>query len=448
MSGDLAKITRKVSGISGMWNPVEIYTPDPTSLKKEKEKVFAAFGKDKSYNPKFTYSHANTLKVAKNKRLLLKLKDEVASLKPKSSLEKVVKRILYLNIEDNLSNCLLIEGIKQKDESKIAKAFSQKYPRLTKNLIRVANKSYERLTSPQSALPVQKALLTHDEQEYLKNLKLNARQIKEAFEWALAEYGILQDEKQNGPAFRVSISKTSTSIDVRDKSKTGPRISIPADREVTGDKLLELIGHEVEGHSRQSVNGQLLFAVGGSNLKIDSEELYEGLAKRYDEAFRLEFFGEESGTPKPFFVFATQMAQDGKSFFKIFEDQIERHLRTELKIPTSQKLPKYIDDESWEKALESAWKTTYRVMRGHINTKNTKKFAMTKDLSYLLGWLLDKKLVKAGKGYLNEAAILDHRSLPALKELGLSESSLPLPYKNVAKLYWEDILKPRAREKS
>ena len=87
--------------------------------------------------------------------------------------------------------------------------------------------------------------------------------------------------------------------------------------------------------------------------------------------------------------------------------------------------------------------TTFRVMRGHVDTSNKRAFAMTKDLSYLQGWLLDRQLRKHGLGHLNEAAIIARGGLQLLTEFQLSESDLPLPYRDIATRYWQEVLKPQ-----
>lgn len=82
-------------------------------------------------------------------------------------------------------------------------------------------------------------------------------------------------------------------------------------------------------------------------------------------------------------------------------------------------------------------------MRGHIDTTNNSSFAMAKDLCYIRGWLLDRQLREKGLGHLNEAAIIARGGLQLLAEFRLSESDLPLPYRDVATKYWQKVLKPQ-----
>lgn len=70
---------------------------------------------------------------------------------------------------------------------------------------------------------------------------------------------------------------------------------------------------------------------------------------------------------------------------------------------------------------------------------------MAKDLSYLHGWIKikDRELRANNYGFINEAAILAPGGLAMLAEYKISPKDLPIPDRDIAKEYWEEVLKPQ-----
>lgn len=460
---ELVVIAEKIAHISGTWNPVEIYTADPSSIESEKKKIFNAYDNGEEYNPTLTYSYAKSLDLRDARTKLVEQlhvlrnfgihkkskwkfwdKDKLPGKQTMDRTTRIFRSALYFKIKDDLATCDLVEGIKKGDEDKISTALKQKYPGTDQSLYDLAVEGLTSQIFNNKSADNSKGVLTDDEVEYLEELTFNAQDIKSAFEWTLSQYGILYTES-NRSGFKVKIDKSTTSIDVRDKSANGPTIFIPEGRVMSGARLLAIIAHEIEGHARQSINGELLFKIGGGKLKIDNEQLYEGLGMRYETNIEKRLFGINNSAPEPYFVFGTKMAEEGNSFFKIFQNQVELRLRVKLKIPLGQDLPPLneIDSEVLTKAKNSAWLITYRVMRGHLDMSNKKKFAMSKDLGYLRGYQMDSQLVNNGLGYINEEGVIASGALALLAEFNLSEKNLPIPFKDLATKYWLEVLKPR-----
>jgi len=446
VSSAMIEIAESVGELTGTWNPVEIYTPSPESLKQEKEKFLEAFNRGQAHEPVFDYQVARGMDIAPQKEELAKKLAEVRAIKPRSQKDRLFRVALYTKIRDDLATCDLVDGINTKDESLIGSAMRQKYQPANPVLAAYAEQAYRDMIdgpAPKEIDPNQ-VLLTPKQQKLLKAAKLDAPQIKEAFEWALQQYGILRNEA-NSKGYQVVISDKATAIDVRDKSEDPMTVYIPTDRVVSGDKMGELIAHEIEGHARQSMNGMEMFLLGGGKLKMDGEALYEGLAKREDESYRLRFFGEASGVPAPWYTLAAQDASEGASFSEVFQNQYIRRMRVLLKVPPEQEL--HIDPEKHaeqaDKAKKLAWATTYRVMRGHADMSNPLGFAMSKDIGYLQGWATDKQLGEAGYGGINEMAVIQSGGLQMLARLGVNEKDVPHKYKDVVKEYILTVLLPR-----
>jgi len=123
----------------------------------------------------------------------------------------------------------------------------------------------------------------------------------------------------------------------------------------------------------------------------------------------------------------------------------ERQLRVKLKVPLEQELQldPHEHAEHIEKVKKTAWLTTYRTMRGHVDMTNPLGFAMTKDLAYLKGWLADKQLRAAGYGGINEMAVIQSGGLQMLARLGVEATDMPYPNREVVKRYVFEVLLPR-----
>lgn len=440
---ELLATAEALKRISGTWNPVEIYTADADSINTERQKVFESYDRSEEYNPELTYSYANSLELSEARGLIGDLLHTVRTFAPEDRISRLFRTALYFKLKDDIATCDLVDGIKTKDETKIATALRTKYPGTDESLLAFAQETYDRATregDPDDAEG--EGILTPEQKAFVKGMKFDAQGIKGAFEWALSEYGILWTE-ENPHGFKVKIDRNATGIDVRDKSADGPTVFIPEDREMNGKTLLGLIAHEIERHAVQSMNGQVLFEVGGGALKIDNEQLYEGLGLRGEGDMDKKLFGIENSGPRPYYPLAVKMAEDGASFYQIFCDQVEKRLRVAFKAPVGTDLPATIDPKKLDAAKRNAWLTTYRVMRGHTDMSNANKYAMAKDLGYMRGFQIDEQLKENGVGFLNESAVVASGGLQLLAELDLTEDKLPYPFKDVATKYCMEVMLPQ-----
>jgi hypothetical protein len=442
----LREAAETLPGISGTWNPVEIYTADPKTLRAEKQKFFTAYKRGIVYQPVFTYGYAEAFPLGDSRAVLEGLLERVRACATPDRAAKLVKLMLYYKIKDDLATCALVEGLQEKDDEKIGHALQYKYPGVDPLIYDLAEEDLRRSTSRlESGQDHKPGELTEDEQRYLHELVFDAAGVKEAFEWALDRYGILNRDGA-GQGFRVEIDRRATAIDVRDKSSQGPTVFVPESTRETAERLLGLVAHEIEGHARQSWNGEKLFMFGGGPLKIDEETLYEGLAMRYETDFRERYFGQEHlHRNMDFYVFAVQRAESGGSFHDVYADQMDKRLRVRLGIPLHTDFsPEQVQDtDAYAWAMEAAWGSTYRVMRGHIDMRNPFGFAMAKDLAYFRGWILDHQLQESGHGHINEASICSIGQLRVLAEFNIRQDHLPAPFLDVTSDYLRILLDKR-----
>lgn len=439
----LREAAEAIAGITGSWNPVEIYTAEPRGRQQEKQKFLHSFHRGRVYQPSFHYDYAESFALGDSRDTLCSLLETVRRYKAQERVWSFIRATLFHKIKDDLATCDLVEGIQQKDEGLIAKAVQYKYPGVDPVVLQFAEKDWESYADHDKKFAVSEPGLLHDaEKEYLRHLIFDAGGMKEAFEWALAEYGILRVGKRKD-GYQVMVDRRATAIDVRDKSVHGPTVFIPEHARETGEDLLALMAHEIEGHARQSWNGEQFLLFGGGPLKIDDETLYEGLAMRYEHSFRQRYFGTEGEHHYlDYYVFAVHRAERGGSFHDVFVDQLERRLRILLRIPRTAAFShaQVRHSELYSAAEAAAWGTAYRVMRGHVDMRNPLSFAMAKDLAYFRGWLLDHQLRESGHGHINEIAVSTIGQLRVLAEFAIDEADLPCPYKDVASVYMRRLL--------
>ncbi len=442
---ELMEIVESLEKLTGTWNPVELYTAD--NMETEKASFLDAFKRGEGYVPTFDYPDAESFEVETVRPALEALRVRAMGMSKGSDRDRLARIALVAKIDDDLSTCDIAEGMKTGNDALVKRGCQAKYPGGDAQLTAFATETFAQLlSSPPPDVP---SLLTDDEKEYLTKRKMSTEEEAEAFSWALKKLGIFREPGSDGDGFQVIIDEKATALDVRDKSKRGATVVIPVKRDgkMTADELCALIEHEIGAHARQAINGKRLFKLGGGALRKDDETLYEGLAIRYEWEFMEKQFGKvrHDMDLSTLYVFAVDIAEKGGTFREVFEDQLERRIRLKLKIPVDQPIPakEAVDKEEYEACLDKAWRTTYRVMRGHTDATNKEGFAMTKDLAYLRGWLMDRQLLEAGQGHANEAAIMSTEGLQSLATMEFTPDDVPVKYAPIGEEYMKMLLKQR-----
>lgn len=441
-------IAAELAELTGMWNPVELYTAD--NFEAEREKFLAAFRQGSDYQPVFRYGAAERFDAASARVLLEILRKRANALPKRSNRDRLVRATLLGKIDDDLATCDIAQGIATKDDALVKRGCEAKYPGGDPSLMVFAKQTFERGLTHANEPHAVRGELNDADKQYLSTLRVSPREQADAFAWALKQYGIFrEDDDAKGDGFRVVLDARATALDVRDKSAMGPVVVVPTMRDgsMTAKELCALVAHEIEGHARQAVNGMRLFKAAGGALRTDDETLYEGLATRYEWDFMEKHFGEirHDMYLSTLYVFAVDVAENGGSFADVFVDQVQRRMRVALKLSAESPLPEAssVDPDAYDMCLQKAWRTTYRVMRGHTDTSNAKAFAMSKDLAYLRGWLMDRELLKNNLGHANEAAIMSAAGLQALGRVAIGPDDLPLKFKDVAPQYMRMLLAKR-----
>ena len=368
--GVFAKEPAKVLARAAMaLNPVELITP--INLSHEKELWINADEGEPFLNPEFKYDEFKLSQAAAQGEILRIAADALRyACQPETDIDNAILEILEHRVQSALCTANMAASILLGCNT--AGDYSQK-----------------------GAPPC----FSSERCDQLKAVSYDAAGIQCEFQRVIDAYGIT--------GWDIVIDDDVSAIDVRNKTSCGrPQVVIPRSRKVSGLKLAELIGHELECHLRDSVNAESLFAeyLNGTPLeplipllaKSDDELFYEGHAKLSDVTIK-----GESALPHPYYVIAIDAALRGYSFADIGE--LIYNLRREA-------------GQSHKAAMSGAWTATYRTMRGAVDALGG--YAYTKDYAYWTGYEVACKVAQQAP-YLLDYATLTLDELRLLEKAGV-----------------------------
>lgn len=353
----------KLAGLAPV-DPVELVTPLNANMMRiiwmNGENVF----------PEFEYDD-NALMTASYQATKIKNLGPLG-MASRTHADKVMLKILADRYNMALAKTELAEGIISYDAHKARHAAAKLYGELDTTIVELAENHAQTLAKTHGAEQQKKGELSSDEVERLRKKQFDSMAIREAFLWALNEYGLSD--------WAVEISDTTQYIAVHPR-----RVVIPEDKIVDGLELAKLIGHEIECHARDMANGLALFGeLGGGMLRASDGIMAEGHAKLSDMRFEEKYLGKKQRLPIPWYVFAINRAMEGVGFNRV-----------------ARELEFYLSNiESETKARKDAWKYTYRVFRGSQDTHPARGhqnvFVFTKDKCYFEGYIFAKALADNG----------------------------------------------------
>lgn len=354
-----AKTLGEIAKICNSLNAVELVAPINESEEREK------FKQNPEYNPTFKYDESKLKQAVSQLDHLKELEDEIG---PYRNLHLATndsygpaEEILIHRVADARMTIDIANSILKGNDRETAVLVSSKYgspcqcqtPFLSGNIageLPWATKKFEEL----------------------KEVKYGPKDIAKFFRKIIKIYGI--------EGWPVVLEDNCLAIDVRDKNSSGlSKVVIPKNRKpVSGLKLLELMGHEIECHLRGSVNSRAFWKsilkeeyafLAPLLAKSDDEVFYEGVAKWSD----VQVNGDK-GLPSQNYTKAIGLAQQGKTFSFVANEIAKT------------KNPEHPDPE------KDGWVVARRVFRGSVDPSNAEKYAFTKDRVYLDGLALANRL--------------------------------------------------------
>lgn len=394
----LTAYLQNLGRVAQTMNIVEMVTPVNAGVEKQKWLEKAARGR--LTNPSFQYNRSLLAGIAKRQALIGQLLEGFHEMRKSLSREDpgealrsmTLYRFLMVQTTINVANSML-KGDDDATGCEVKTIFE--YP--TEETVDEARDFLEELLAGSGYTQEDTSELKRIRRR-LKKMEFNAEQIRENFIWMAEQCGIAGTRP-------VEISEITTAIDVRDTSSRGAVVSIPADRKVSGLKVIELAGHEVLCHWCDSERAKTaLPLLGGGALKPADETLYEGHAVLTDYYTKLMLGRKAPWQAQPFYVLAIAMAAKGNSFAECARRMFD--LIRPLK-------------QSDEAALKQTWTVCYRVFRGSRGDQDNcdYKYAFAKDQAYFVGRKLAESLALTGQDELLRLGTLTTYDIKCLSEV-------------------------------
>jgi len=419
----------------------------------------------------FTQNNTDEEKIRTEINEVYEAIDQVGSAKSDEAV-RVLKYALKKILRDMRYSLDLIRGLRNSDDKFVKTALEGKYGHSVRpELLTEAEKIYQKelLKNPEEKLEkvnnglmpaeIQKAEKkastinsTPEGKAELEALRqtdpekakyyFEAEEIKQAFEWTLEQYYQSYAEKTGQPfpedkKFQVEILENCSNISVSYKKRV---IKINSTRITKTQKLLQLIAHEIEGHWRQFFNAHESFGVFDGIVRADDATLVEGLADKQEREVLQTLCGtrEKPEIMRSYYCMAGDLASRGADFLTVFHAIEEKQMALELHDKNKNNPEKARQD-----ARQKAWQVSYRIFRGHIDTKNPNSYGFLKETAYLEGSLLAQDLEKNNLSHYNEAVMAQKNALPLVARFDIKPENIPLPYLHCAEKYWQEKLAQR-----
>lgn len=388
---ELRNFLISLGNIAQTMNIVEMVTP--VNASQEKEKWLEAAERGEWKNPHFQYNKDLLATVANSKQQLEDLFEIMGPALSTVSNEapgKVLCELTKSRYKEIESTILLAQHILSGQDSHAGEDAKAIYGYPTAQTVSVALTYADCLGQGGGKLQQDDANL-RTIRNRLKELEFDANRIRENFILAAEQCGFSETRP-------VEISEYTTAIDVRDKSSRGPIVTIPASRKVNGLKLVELIGHEILCHWRDSERAALALPLLGSGaLKPADEVLYEGHATLTDYNTKFNLGDEAPLRQSPFYILAMAEANNRATFAE-----------------TAASLYKLIRPTRSDKsAMALTWTTCLRVFRG--SSGNEKGYVFTKDRAYFEGRVIAERLHEEKLDSILEISTLSEKDIQVLR---------------------------------
>ena len=420
---------RLMTQVTARINPVELLVPD--QLMEERLNFLKAQAAGMPYEMHFTYRmavenlkealrdvpgmpHAENWDTLFNKfeefhHTIRRLKADVDH----PVMEALIP-LLHAKVDDDLTAIALAKCLDEEDETGIALHLSRLYTAPSEQDCRAATSLAQVIQSQPALSPLMRETYFDEDHHVTPLLEAEAtgEDLRQVIEEAMEMYYAHVTQVWSKPLpsssrYTIQLDPAFVSFDVRDKSSDGPVICIP-DVPSPWIRVFALCRHEIDTHVRQSLNGALLYGLGGGMLKHNEEDLYEGMAMHAEKQFLGEILGLPQIPALPYATIAYDDACQGCSFQETFE-----HLLS------------LFPGEADTAQQERAWTIAYRIFRGRMDTGAGLPYGCAKDTGYLRGAILAQQLHANHLGHLLDYGIIPIELLPVHRRF---KRDLPLPY--------------------
>lgn len=379
-STELEDYAEKIKSINGCYiDPIRLATPSNIAVEKE------AWLSGQITSPEFYYDEDMIAQMEMSGEQLKRL----GTIRHYDERDKeLIRNMLESRYRGLLANADIAKGILSYDTHLARHAIRTKYGELDDEVVAKAEDYAFTLLKRKNHEDHNRSLWSAPYIERLRNLQLNAEQLKQLLEDALEQYNF---------EWPVVISPETRYVEVQHKHPDGQRIVIPTGKVTDGITALCLVIRKVECQVRDAENGWELFGpLAFGLLRDDNVTLSNGHAIMAELDFRRKYLSEDKEYPVPWYILAMEYAQQGAGFYGTAEKL--QHLWLEQ-----------LEDQ--EQAKKDTWRYVSRVFRGSQDLKPARGhkniFIFLKDKSYFEGYLYAKALADADLWHWAEIGISD-----------------------------------------
>lgn len=383
---ELFNLTKKVSSEIDF---LEVITPDRLRINGEEQilsdakKIWTDAAKEGEYlDVSFVYDQERLLKYNQKKDALEELKSTINDkLRTERDSVSHFQLVNYLTVVTNQLRAIEVANqLAQSQSAVITETGLDQINRFNESYLRMIfgspDESIVKMVSdvtPERLKPHRhKTKIPAETRKKLEETKVSSEKLAEMFKDVMRHYS---DVIGHDVSFKVVIDNKATACCVYPRYSDGePRITVPGNKEYTLQRAIELVAHEICVHWFDHVIGAEFML-----LKEGDDTMAEGHALANESMIHQKYSGEEY-IPKPFYIYAMKLSNEGKSFAEIGKAIMEKYKTT----------------------AANAFTAAYRVLRGSVGEGNLSSFAFTKDRAYFEGYIFAESLIKGKK-----AAYLD-----------------------------------------
>lgn len=363
------------------------------SYKEEIEKFKKEISKNPEYNPVFTYPKIEKLNVDDLKeriKSLEALKDEVGAEE-----NEHLKNIVNECAGTALAEMNFILAVKNEDDEKAYQYSVEAFGDIDQKLVDENEEYYKNKLK-------NNLVFDNPLRKKLREIKLSSEDLKDMFQVAL---DVLESKD-----FDINVIRDEENISISDTRK---EIKIPDDKRYSGERVVELVSHEICTHAISMMNSKNVGFEGISAGK-DVTTFKEGIAMYSEEKTGEHIFGDHKPNDKDWYIHAMEYRKEGNGFGKTFLELKKRILE--------QYLAQGVEQKKAEKNAEKDSLTICRrIFRGMHDLSANKNYYFTKDACYFRGYMESQKMMDEGLDHY----LTDLRVDPYLLPYFLSLKALP-----------------------
>lgn len=407
---EIQEIVKKYDAVD-LINPSGRITEEGRLTYKEEIKIFKEkIKKDPNYNPTFTYPQVEEIKIDD---IESKIKD-LGTMRERIGAEENnehIKRIVFECIDTSLAEMNFIMAVKNEDDAMAYQYSAEAFGDIDKELV-TKNETYY-----QNKLKVG-SYIDNPLRKGLKEIKLSSQDLKDILQIALDVLGL--------SSFKINLKSNVANISISDTRK---EIKIPENNEYTGERVVEIVSHEICTHAISMMNfNEAGFQ--GVSIGKNATTFQEGIAMLSEEKAGEHIFGDKKPIDKDWFIHAMEYRREGNGFGATYLEMKKRI--------SDQFIAQDIEPQKAEMDAEKeSLNICRRIFRGMHDFSSNSSYYYTKDSCYFRGFIESQKMAEKGLDHYLTDLKVDPYLLPYFLSLKVVPEKALYANRKVIEAIWD-----------